>query len=213
MSDLPSHDGDLLSPSGERRLDDVCRRFEAARKAGRGSPVEAYLSGAAGAERMALLKELIKLDVFYRRQRGDAVQSAEYLRRFPELDPTWVDRETSAAPQADPAPAPGEKPGDVAAPPADAPLPAVPGYEVVRRLGGGGMAVVYEARHLRLNRQVAIKTIRADKVDDPDYLLRFRTEAEAVARFQHPNIVQIRRRSAITRGPRSSRWSCAPAGR
>jgi hypothetical protein len=70
-------------------------------------------------------------------------------------------------------------------------LPQVPGYEVLGLLGRGGMGVVYKARHLRLRRLVALKMI-ADRVhSDPEYLARFRLEAEAVARLQHPNIIQI----------------------
>src|SRR5262245_44903774 len=70
-------------------------------------------------------------------------------------------------------------------------LPAVPGYEVVAVLGRGGMGVVYKARQCSLNRWVALKMIRAGSHDDPATRARFRTEAEAVARLQHPNIVQI----------------------
>ncbi len=69
--------------------------------------------------------------------------------------------------------------------------PSVPGYEVVGLLGRGGMGAVYKARHLRLKRLVALKMILAGSHADPDALARFRTEGEAVARLQHPNIVQI----------------------
>ncbi len=68
---------------------------------------------------------------------------------------------------------------------------AVPGYEIIRELGRGGMGVVYEARHRKLNRLVALKMILAGGHAGPDAVARFRTEAEAIARLQHPNIVQI----------------------
>jgi WD40 repeat protein/serine/threonine protein kinase len=68
-------------------------------------------------------------------------------------------------------------------------LPEVPGYEVLEELGRGGMGVVYKARQTNLNRLVALKMIHSDAGDKD--VARFRTEAEAIARLQHPNIVQV----------------------
>ena len=70
-------------------------------------------------------------------------------------------------------------------------VPNVLGYEIQRELGRGGMGVVYQARHLKLNRLVALKMIRGGASAGPEELQRFRTEAEATARLQHGNIVQI----------------------
>jgi serine/threonine-protein kinase len=69
-------------------------------------------------------------------------------------------------------------------------LPCVPGYEVEAVLGRGGMGVVYKARHLALKRTVALKMLAAGHSHQVERA-RFRAEAEAVARLQHPNIVQI----------------------
>ncbi len=71
------------------------------------------------------------------------------------------------------------------------PVPGVPGYEIEGVLGRGGMGVVYKARHLALKRNVALKMILNRGHAGPRELARFRIEAEAVARLQHPNIVQI----------------------
>jgi serine/threonine-protein kinase len=70
-------------------------------------------------------------------------------------------------------------------------LPRIPGYEVQSVLGRGGMGVVYKARHLRLNRAVALKMLLAGTYAGPPEVTRFLQEAEAAAGLRHPNIVQV----------------------
>jgi hypothetical protein len=76
-------------------------------------------------------------------------------------------------------------------PPADRPAPTIAGYEIEGELGRGAMGVVYLARQVRLNRPCALKVILAGAHADPVAAVRFLGEAEAVARLQHPGIVQI----------------------
>jgi WD40 repeat protein/serine/threonine protein kinase len=75
-------------------------------------------------------------------------------------------------------------------PDSDAELPAIPGYRLQRVLGRGGRGIVYLANHARLRRWVALKMIRAGAAGPRDRA-RFRIEAEALARLQHPNIIPI----------------------
>ncbi len=70
-------------------------------------------------------------------------------------------------------------------------MPEVEGYEILERLGHGGMGVVYRARQHGLERLVALKMIRGGVHAAPEHLARFRIEARAVARLKHPNVVQI----------------------
>jgi serine/threonine-protein kinase len=76
-------------------------------------------------------------------------------------------------------------------PPSEAALPRIPGYEVEAVLGRGGMGIVFRARHLRLNRSVALKMALAGDFAEPRERQRFQREAEAAAGLRHPNVVQI----------------------
>src|SRR5699024_1026253 len=64
-------------------------------------------------------------------------------------------------------------------------------YEIIRTIGGGGMANVYLANDLILNREVAIKVLRMEYANDPEFIERFDREAKAATSVSHPNIVNI----------------------
>ena len=141
--------------------------------------------------------DLIYNEILLREEDGDKPLLDEYRQRFPTLAGELtmqfeVDRALDSELVAD---APEQvtmrestRPLDVAA---DSALPSLPGYEILSVLGRGGMGVVYKARQLGLNRLVAVKMILAGVHAGPQELARFRNEAEAVARLQHANIVQV----------------------
>jgi eukaryotic-like serine/threonine-protein kinase len=203
--------GDALSLSLELWLDKECSRFEAAWKAGQRPRIEDYLDDAAEPRRSALLQELLRVELEYRSRDQEGPTEEEYRRRFPDQGERirkafhLVMSRGDPAVGARPAKPGGETkddgpvsrgaetppPAASAGMPVWGDLPRVEGFQVLVKLGAGGMGVVYKARHLRLKRLVALKMIRAGVHADEENLERFRTEYEAIARLQHPYIVQV----------------------
>jgi serine/threonine protein kinase/formylglycine-generating enzyme required for sulfatase activity len=147
----------------------LCDEFEAACRDGHRPKLEAYLARA-GAGAPALLENLLPIDIEYRRRREEQPTLDEYVARFPALDRERLARFFRHS--------------------EDGPFPATLGeYDLVRRIGSGGMAVVYLARHRRMNRNVALKAIAPDSPESEVLLQRFAREVEITARLSHPNVV------------------------
>jgi serine/threonine protein kinase len=180
----------------ETLLTELRRRWEAGERV----RVEALLNDRPELQAdHALLLDLIYQEVILRESHGDQPVLAEYLQRFPHLveqlqiqfaldgavlDQTDGDdtREFKPAPPADQTLTGGDGQHDI---------PVVAGYQILGELGRGGMGVVYKAKDLQLDRLVAVKMIANGSIVEGQRRARFRGEAEAVARLQHPNIVQI----------------------
>ncbi len=160
-------------------------------KRGERHPVKVYLD-----RRPELLDqveariELINQEIVLRRRGGESPKLGEYLLAFPDLSEPLTQLFDIHAAIALPL-------HSLLAPPGGAELfhqrsPIdIPGYTIERRLGSGGMGVVYLANEVALERKVAIKVLRDRFDDDPRARDRFQREAAAVAKCQHPNLVQI----------------------
>jgi WD40 repeat protein len=170
-------------------LEEACDTFEAKWRGGGRPDVLAAVVELPPAVRPAALRELVELDVFYRRRRGDSPAAADYAARFPELDPDWL---AGVVADVDPNARTATTAGMATA--AGTPLPhgeRFGDYELLGEIARGGMGIVYRARQASLDRVVALKVVRSGEFADPGEVRRFRTEAGAAATLDHPNIVSV----------------------
>jgi serine/threonine-protein kinase len=183
-----------LSEEAIWRLEEACCRFEKAWQAAQRPRLEDFLTGWDGKERLALLRELLRLEVHYRKQGGETPSAADYQTRFPDAI-TVLDEVFGTAPGADQSqgqdtvdegPAEGNGP---------TPVPEVTAascrYRKVRYHAGGGLGDVFVAEDAELHRDVALKEIKPDRAGRPDYRGRFVLEAEVTGRLEHPGIVPV----------------------
>ena len=178
--------------------------------------LEEYLERFEALGDSAILSRLLAQEIKLRMALGETPSSSEYQQRFPGVkvdfpatdqasQDTGIRSEDDVDTQREmPTMAPestAEPAGLDSATMADVQQPVkrkimlegdfVPGYDLLGELGRGGMGVVYQARDQKLKRIVAIKMILSGVHASEEDMQRFQVEAEAVAKLQHPNIVQI----------------------
>jgi serine/threonine protein kinase/tetratricopeptide (TPR) repeat protein len=177
-----------------RRSDDLLDIQNQRWQEGRPSPIEDFMRQDPELQSNAeLMLDLIYNEVRLREEAGQAPDLDDYRRRFPELKPLLdIQFEVhEAMGRGNYLPEMSLDETVLDSPWAARPLPSAPGYEVLAELGRGAMGVVYKARHLRLNRLVALKMILTGDHAGARERARFEAEARAIARLQHPHIVQI----------------------
>ena len=149
-------------------------RFEAEWRAGRRPRLADFLVESAGAERAALLRELVLLDLGYRRRLGETPRPAEYLGRFPGTDSAGLTALFLAA-ESPESPCDGMVVGGR--------------YTLTEKIGEGGMGVVYRGRDTALTRDIAVKFLRSKYPPTSLTGRRFLEEARITAQLQHPRAI------------------------
>ena len=182
--------------SQAHRADRTCLRFEDAWKAGGRPKFDDFLAEFCPAQWTDLLRELLILDLDYRRQLGEDPTLDGYRAEYPELDFDPLAELFATASRSTP---PNRTVASAQSTPAGLPTPdgtfprirRLGDYELLEEVARGGMGVVYKARQISLSRIVAVKMILAGNLATQADHERFHFEAEAAALLDHPNILPI----------------------
>jgi serine/threonine protein kinase len=194
MSDRPDPSGAALSPSGCELVNLICDRFEAAWRGGQLPRIEDYLNDVPQAGRPALFRELLALELAYRRRDGEAPAVEGYRQRFPEhaelVRAVWEEEGELAVHPLGGAEGIGTGPEPLSAGEADHPV-RLGRYPVTAHLGAGSFGRVYLAQDDQLHRPVAIKVPHRHLVSQPEDVEAYLAEARVLASLDHEHIVSV----------------------
>jgi serine/threonine protein kinase/tetratricopeptide (TPR) repeat protein len=180
-------------------VDKICDRFEAAWLAGQRPCVKEYLGEVSEPERPDLFRELLKLDLHYRRQQRETPTEAEYCQLFPEYTDLIhvafrgeATTKESRSAEAHSSLLLGEETGPESAGAAPVESPDHLGrYRITAKLGSGSFGIVYRAYDGDLQREVAIKVPHRKHVACPADIEAYLAEARVLASLEHPYIVPV----------------------
>jgi serine/threonine protein kinase len=167
-----------ITPQDKKNL---CAALEEQWLGGNRSALEHALDGLAEADRAEAFEILLQVEWELRCQSGEAPDAAEYRQRFPDLAASfnWTldELETTVF-----APPPSE---------ADDVPPQLEGYQILGRLGKGGMGTVWRAMQLATEREVALKVMASSLFGSEKAKARFDREVKLAAKLEHPNIARV----------------------
>lgn len=177
-------------------LDSILDRQRRSWLSGRGLSIEELLSGTSYANDADAQLDLVYHEIVIQEDLGLSPGFDEYVSRYPHLKQDLelhfeVHRAIHGQLLTETIPPWNETTWPESGPSLREIDPPINDYQIIRQLGRGGMAVVYQARHRQLHRDVALKLFQPGRALTSREVFRIRTEAEAIARFSHPNIVQI----------------------
>lgn len=177
------------------QINSICKEFRRAIRSGGRPEIEEWLTRVNGDARTTLFSNLLEIEVNHRFRSNESPTSGDYLKRFPQFASQVrqvFDESTMGSIEEIPG-ASGDSAVDTMTRTFDNPAANRLGdYELIRELGRGGMGVVYEARHLKRNYRVALKTLPTGgegQEFNADKLHRFRKEFRTLSEINHPNLV------------------------
>jgi serine/threonine protein kinase len=187
---MPATDDRMLSPDELERVDRACDLFEQAWQSDQRPEFKSYMESLDTPAGKVMLRELLRVELAYRVQRGEQPAAEEYKALSPDhadligaaFDKAMDQLNRGEAPTTPPAPATDSFSGN---------QPTSARYHHVRFHAKGGLGEVYVAHDETLHREVALKRIRPERANDAESRRRFLVEAEVTGRLEHPGIVPV----------------------